>query len=117
MSQPIYTTGSWKPFPGQEAAFLEAWKDFMNWATGLPGAGEAVLARDERDPERFVSFAAWESIDAVRAWKSSPEFKPRMSRVQEHIDKFAPTELDVVIHVGPGSPASTCSSPEPLVGV
>ncbi len=115
MSTQIYTTGSWKPFPGHEAAFLEAWEDFMTWATRLPGAGEAVLGRDERDPERFVSFAAWESIDAVHDWKNSPEFKPLMSRVQEHIDKFAPTELDVVIRVGPGS-SETLSSPETLAG-
>ena len=102
MSQPIYTTGSWKPFPGREDAFLEAWAEFMTWATSLPGAGAAVLGRDERDPGRFVSFAAWESIDAVRGWKDSPEFKPLMGRVQEHIDTFAPTELDVVLHVEHG---------------
>lgn len=96
-----YTTGSWKPFPGHEDAFLAAWHDFMSWAVSVPGAGEAVLARDVRDPDRFVSFAAWESMDAVRLWKDSPEFKPRMSRVQEHIDTFAPTELDVVVRVVP----------------
>jgi heme-degrading monooxygenase HmoA len=55
-----------------------------------------VLARDVRDPERFVSFVAWDSLEAVRAWKTSPGFRPRMARVQEHIDKFAPTELEVV---------------------
>lgn len=103
MSQPVYTTGSWKPFPGHEEPFLSEWEEFMNWATGLPGAGEAVLARDVRDPARFVSFAAWESMDAVRGWKDSPEFKPRMSRVQEHIDRFAPTELDVVVRVRPAA--------------
>ena len=101
MSQPIYTTGSWKPFPGREDAFLEAWAEFMTWATSLPGAGAAVLGRDERDPGRFVSFAAWESIDAVRGWKDSPEFKLRMGRVQEHVDKFAPTELGVVLQIEP----------------
>ena len=101
MSQPIYTTGSWKPFPGREDAFLEAWAEFMTWATSLPGAGAAVLGRDERDPGRLVSFAAWQSIDAVRGWKDSPEFKPRMARVQEHVDKFAPTELDVVLQIEP----------------
>ena len=100
MPQPIYTTGSWKPFPGQEAAFLEAWEDFMSWATGLPGAREAVLGRDQRDPDRFVSFAAWEDMDAVSGWKQHPEFKLRMARVQEHVDKFAPTELDVVQRIG-----------------
>lgn len=100
MSQPIYTTGSWKPLAGHEHAFLEAWEAFMAWATALPGAGEAVLARDVRDTDRFVSFAAWESMEAVRGWKDSPEFKARMSKVQRHVDRFAPTELDVVVSVG-----------------
>ena len=116
MSQPIYTTGSWTPLPGHEAGFLEAWEAFMAWATGLPGAGEAVLARDVRDPERFVSFAAWDSMDAVRAWKDSPEFKPRMSQVQKHIDKFAPTELDVVISAGGTSSAQVSRTPGVAIG-
>lgn len=93
----VYTTGSWKPNAGQEDAFVEAWRDFARWASDMPGAGTVRLARDLRDPERFVSFAAWESIEAVRAWKSSPEFKERMGRVQVHVDKFAPTELEVVV--------------------
>lgn len=92
----VYTTGSWRPFEGQEEAFLEEWRAFMDWACSLPGAGRAVLARDLRDPARFVSVATWDSLEAVTAWKGSPEFKPRMSRVQAHIDKFAPTELEVV---------------------
>jgi heme-degrading monooxygenase HmoA len=96
----VYTTGSWRPFAGQEEAFLAEWKEFMAWACSQPGAGRAILARDLRDPERFVSVAAWDSIDAVKAWKGSSEFKPRMSRVQAHVDKFAPTELDVVAVVG-----------------
>ena len=95
-----YTTGSWKPHFGAEDAFLEAWKEFAAWATTHAGASFATLARDLRDPERFVSFMAWSDIDSVRAWKSSPEFKPRMARVQEHIDTFAPTELEVVVVVG-----------------
>ena len=96
----VYATGSWKPFAGQEEAFLVEWRELMAWACSLPGAGRAVLARDLRDPERFVSFSAWESLEAVKAWKGSPEFKPRMSRVQAHIDTFAPTELEVVAVAG-----------------
>ncbi len=92
----VYTTGSWKPFPGQEEPFVDAWLEFVKWASERPGAGTAFLTRDLRDPERFVSFMDWESIEAVRGWKDSSEFKERMSRVQQHIDKFAPTELEVV---------------------
>jgi heme-degrading monooxygenase HmoA len=94
-----YTTGSWKPYPGHEQAFLDAWVGFAEWSMRIPGAGSALLARDQRDPERFVSFVAWDNIDAVRAWKTSPEFKPQMAQVQQHTDKFAPTELEVVATV------------------
>lgn len=66
----------------------------------MPGAaGEALLTRDLRDPERFVSFLPWESLEAIRGWKTHPEFKERMSRVQQHVDKFAPTETEVVARV------------------
>jgi len=66
----------------------------------MPGAaGEAVLVRDLRDPERFVSFLPWESLEAIQAWKAHAEFKERMSHVQQHIDKFAPTETEVVARV------------------
>jgi heme-degrading monooxygenase HmoA len=46
----------------------------------------------------------WSSIEEVRAWKGSAEFKERMSRVQNHIDKFTPTELEVVATAGPQGP-------------
>jgi len=100
----VYTTGSWKPFPGEEDAFVEAWTEFADWASAMPGAGVAQLARDLREPDRFVSFMDWESIEAVRGWKGSPEFKERMSRVQKHIDKFAPTELEIVASRGSHAP-------------
>ncbi|MGH3066426.1 MAG: antibiotic biosynthesis monooxygenase family protein [Gaiellaceae bacterium] len=102
----VYTTGSWKPFPGEEEAFVAAWTEFADWAGSRPGAGVARLARDLREPERFVSFMDWESIEAVRDWKGSPEFKERMSRVQKHIDKFAPTELELVAKRGGAAPVS-----------
>ena len=96
----FYSTGSWLPFPGQEVPFLAAWQEFSGWAVAQPGAaGEAVLVRDLRDPDRFVSFLPWESLEAITAWKAQPEFKERMSRVQAHVDKFAPTETEVVARV------------------
>lgn len=96
----FYSTGSWLPFPGREEPFLEAWRAFAAWAAELPGAaGEALLLRDLRAPDRFVSFLPWESFEAIKAWKAHAEFKERMSRVQEHVDRFAPTEAEVVARV------------------
>ena len=96
----VYATGSWRPFAGQEEVFLAEWRAFMGWACSLPGARGAVLTRDVRDHERFVSISTWDDMESLRAWKSSPDFKPRMSRVQAHIDEFAPTELEIVAAVG-----------------
>jgi heme-degrading monooxygenase HmoA len=92
----IYTTGSWKLDPGKEDAFIAAWAEFAGWASGMPGAGALRLARDVRDPERFVSFGAWESVEAVRAWKSGPDFRERLARVLQHVAEFDPAELTVV---------------------
>ena len=101
MSGPaFYSTGSWLPFPGQEEPFLEAWRAFSGWAVAMPGAaGDAVLVRYLGDPDRFVCFLPWESLEAIKTWKAHPEFKERMSRVQQHVDKFAPTETEVVARV------------------
>ena len=53
---------------------------------------------DDRDLHEgtFVSIVPWESMEAVRGWKDSPDFKPHMSRVQEHVAEFSPTELEVM---------------------
>ena len=114
MTPPVYTTGSWRPHPGHEDAFLAAWQEFAEWSGRMPDAGAALLARDLRDPHRFVSFVAWGSIDAIRAWKAAPEFKRRMSQVQTHVDKFAPTELEVVAASGSRAGSPTGPPPAPL---
>ncbi len=96
---PVYTTGSWQPFPGQEEAFVAAWEEFAGWAASMDGAGPAILARDVRAEGRYVSFVGWADMASVRVWKTNPEFKQRMGRVQQFVDRFAPTEIEVVARV------------------
>jgi len=99
----IYTSGSWKPNPGSEQAFVEAWSAFAIWASGVEGAGTLRLVRDLNEPGQFVSFGDWQSIDRVRAWKSSPEFREHMAHVLQHVDMFRPTELELVAAVEDGA--------------
>ena len=102
----IYTTGRWKPGAGKEDAFVEAWARFAAWASGLPGAGTLRLTRDLRDAGVFVSFGRWGTIDAVRAWKSAPDFRERLARVLQHVDEFEPTELELVATARNGAAAA-----------
>ena len=72
----------------------------------MPGAGRLQLVRDLHEPGRFVSFGGWETIEHVRAWKSSPEFRERMAQVLRHVEEFKPTELALVATAQAGATRS-----------
>jgi heme-degrading monooxygenase HmoA len=101
----IYTTGRWKANPGKTEAFVEAWAAFAGWASRMPGAGGLRLARDVSDADVFVSFGVWRDNDAVRGWKSAPEFRERLARVLQHVEEFEPRELAVVVTARSGAAA------------
>jgi heme-degrading monooxygenase HmoA len=95
----VYSSGAWTVKEGQGEAFVEAWKTFAGWLAEMPGSGTARLVRDLSDPERYLSFAPWESIEAMHDWKNAPEFRERMAAVQEHVAQFTPSELELVAEV------------------
>ncbi len=99
----IYTSGTWTPTVGSEDAFLAAWKQFATWASSRPGAGRLQLTRDLRKPEQFVSIGDWASIEEVRGWKSSPEFRERMAQVLQHVEEFQPSELRLIASAKDGT--------------
>jgi heme-degrading monooxygenase HmoA len=92
----LTTTGTWIVDPAKEVAFVDAWASFAEWASTMPGATTLRLTRDENDERRFVSFAAWDSPEAVREWKATPDFMERMAQILQHVDDFRPEELIVV---------------------
>jgi len=92
----IYTSATWQARPGSEQVFIEAWEQFAAWASSMPGADRLQLVRDLHQPQRFVSFGGWESLELVRSWKSSPQFRELMARVLQHVDDFQPAELALI---------------------
>lgn len=94
-----YTAGVWTVKAGEEAEFIEAWRDFAAWASEMPGVATMRLTRNLADPRRFFSFAPWESFEAIQAWKSSPEFRERIGRVKAHTDDFTPWELELELAI------------------
>jgi heme-degrading monooxygenase HmoA len=92
----LVTTGTWQVPPAREAAFIEAWTQFAEWASAMPGSTTLRLGRDLGQPGRFVSFAAWQDAATVWAWKHAPDFRERLAQVVQHVEAFHPTELDVV---------------------
>jgi len=95
-----YTNGVWIVKTGEEDAFESAWTEFASWAKTWPGAGTLRLVRDVSESDRYMSFGVWESFDAQRAWKDSPEFRERMARVRQHVEDFTPSVFELVTAVG-----------------
>ena len=112
----IFTYGRWEVEPANEEAFVDAWSDFAAWASGRAGAGTLRLLRDVRNPGRFVSFGEWEDVEAIRAWKSSPEFKERIGRVVRHTTDFEPTEHVTLVKAAGGTAEALSPPPgiEPI---
>lgn len=81
---------------GKEDEFILRWTDWVSWSRDQGLAAPALLLRDSESPHTFVSFGPWESIDAVRSWRSLPGYQERVARLCEVIDHFDAHTLEVV---------------------
>jgi heme-degrading monooxygenase HmoA len=61
-----YSSGVWTAKDGEGEAFVEVWIEFARCPRTMPGAGTACLTRDLSEPRRYLSFAPWESAEALR---------------------------------------------------
>jgi heme-degrading monooxygenase HmoA len=95
----IYTSGVWVVKPGEEDDFVTAWKEFVALGAEMRGSGTFRLLRDTEQPGRFMSFAPWESFDAVQAWTQHPEFAERMGRASTHCADFKSTTYELIAEV------------------
>jgi heme-degrading monooxygenase HmoA len=94
-----YTSGAWVVKDGEEEEFVQAWRDFVSWASEMPGSQTFRLVRDLDNPKRYLSFAPWDSFEHQDAWKSLPEFRERIGRVRAHCEDFVPTTHELVTTV------------------
>jgi heme-degrading monooxygenase HmoA len=94
-----YTSAVWTVKPGEEDAFAAAWEEFVRSASEQPGSGTFRLVRDLEQPNRYMSFAPWESFEAQHAWKQTPEFAEWLTRVRQYVDAFEPSTYELVIEV------------------
>lgn len=96
----LYASGNWQVTAGREDEFMQRWTEFLNWTrSAFPEFGQANLIRDEDDPQHFISFATWDSIDARREWKSSPEFAVRFEACRSLCDDMRGSNYKVVVSI------------------
>jgi heme-degrading monooxygenase HmoA len=95
-----YASGNWVVDDGRQIEFIERWREFLEW-TRVTSAGlrSAQLIQDVEDPRHFISFAGWESAEAMRAWRSLPEFAQKLNACRELCDDFSGSSYTVAATV------------------
>jgi heme-degrading monooxygenase HmoA len=73
-----WASGNWQVSDGKAEEFIDRWRAFLTWTRDEnEGFLGARLIRELANPNHFVSFAAWQDVDAMRAWQGQPEFAER----------------------------------------
>jgi heme-degrading monooxygenase HmoA len=94
----VYTMGIWLVKPGREDDFVAAWQEMADWTMREVDGAQAggTLLRDRDHRSRFVSFGPWPDDQTVAAWRGSPGFQERVSRIRNFLEEFNPATLDPV---------------------
>lgn len=96
----VYTVGLWRVKPGEEDAFVAAWRAMATATAGdFPGAN-AVLLRDRDTPSLFISAGPWESLEQIETWRASTTFSSGVGAIRGHLESFEPHTLDPVVTIG-----------------
>lgn len=91
-----YTHTTWQVKPGQEEEFVRRWQKWIDWSHRQGLRAQARLLRDVDRPGTFISFGPWETIAAVRSWRSEHGYHERVARLQELVEQFEPRTLEQV---------------------
>jgi heme-degrading monooxygenase HmoA len=93
----VYTVGIWITKPGREDDFARRWREMAEWTEQeMTSAASGTLLRDREQPNRFVSFGPWASLNDIEAWRANPGFIVRVGAIRELLEEFSPMTLDDV---------------------
>ena len=90
-----YTHTTWHVQPGMEDEFVERWRAWVDWSRRKGFKAQALLLRDVENPQTFVSLGPWESVAAVRSWRTLPGYEERVAQLSEVVESFEPHTLEI----------------------
>jgi quinol monooxygenase YgiN len=84
-----YASGNWIVGAGSEKEFVKLWTEFLEWTrTAFAECRSAHLIQDAANPRHFISFASWDSLEALGRWRSKPEFAEKMGACRALCEDF-----------------------------
>ena len=101
MADEIYTLGLWRAKPGQEDAFIAAWKELGDFFSSLPNppSGQGTLVQSLDDSRLFYSFGPWPSLGAVQQMRANPATPERIGKLSALCEEAKPGNFRLVATV------------------
>ena len=94
-----YTCGIWTVRDGSEEEFVTRWTALVSSAEAWPGAAFRLI-QDRQDPQRFISFGAWDDWASADGWRASDAFRDRMRACRELCEDFRPGDSTLRAAIG-----------------
>lgn len=95
----IFSSAIWVVKSGNEQKLIDLWSDFADWTgKNIAGSTEASLLQSLDEPQKFLSFGPWQSLESVEDWRSRPQFKEYFSQLQEICEEITPMTLKKVAY-------------------
>lgn len=84
----FFSAGDWTLKEGHtEQDFTQAWLASVDMDPPIEGLRvRPRLLRDAARPGHFLSFAEWESREAIERFRARPDFGPVISAIREHAE-------------------------------
>ena len=97
----IYTLGRWVVKAGQEATFIESWKELGAFFLSLPeppGPGRLVQSMD--DSKLFYSVGPWPNVESIAAMRANPHTPAVIGRLAALCEEATPGMFRIIATVG-----------------
>ena len=95
----VYTLGIWTVKTGHEGDFVDAWQELANRTKADFPEETATLLRDRDQPNRFISFGPWDSLEQIEQWRSSDTFKQGVGTLRAMLDDFVAHTMDLAAEI------------------
>jgi quinol monooxygenase YgiN len=95
-AQDIWTQGTYKVKPGCADEFVRGWCELARHAVEEFAVAPPTIFQDREDPNLYVTFGVWDSLDTLQRFRSSPFVVERAAALDDLLDSAEARLLDEV---------------------
>jgi quinol monooxygenase YgiN len=90
----VWTLGIYTVKPGRGDEFVRGWRELAQHAVEEFGVAPPTILCDRDDPNLFVTFGVWDSLDTLQRFRSSPLVAERARALDDLVESAEARLLD-----------------------